>query len=67
MQRILVTDPISEQGLHELYAAGDFEIVEKVGISAGELVHVIAEFDALLVRSQTKVTKEVILAGKNCA
>lgn len=64
MQRILVTDPISEQGLHELYAAGDFEIVEKVGISAGELVHMIADFDALLVRSQTKVTKEVILAGK---
>ncbi|PWI59036.1 phosphoglycerate dehydrogenase [Sulfoacidibacillus thermotolerans] len=64
MLKILVTDPISEQGLQELYSSGEFEIIEKIGISPADLLQTIGDFDALLVRSQTKVTKEVIDAGK---
>ncbi len=64
MLRILVTDPISDQGLKELYVSGEFEVVEQVGIAPADLLSVIGDFDALLVRSQTKVTKEVIAAGK---
>ncbi|KUO95856.1 phosphoglycerate dehydrogenase [Ferroacidibacillus organovorans] len=61
--RILVTDPLSEQGLAQLYAASDLEIVQEIGVSKEKLVEIIGDFDALLVRSQTKVTEEIIKAG----
>ncbi|MHB1627974.1 MAG: phosphoglycerate dehydrogenase [Bacilli bacterium] len=62
--RILVTDPISELGLAKLYEADEFEIVTKVGIPKDRLLEEIGGYEALLVRSQTKVTADVIAAGK---
>jgi len=60
--KVLVTDHVPEEGIAELrnYAQVDL----KFGISHEELVSIIGEYDALLVRSQTKVTKDVIQAGK---
>ena len=65
MPKILVTDPLSEQGLAQLFEAKDMEVVLKVGIPAAEIIEIIGDYDALLVRSQTKVTADIIAAGKN--
>ncbi len=64
MQRILVTDPLSELGLAKLHEASDMEVVLRVGAKHEELLELIVDFDALLVRSQTKVTADVFQAGK---
>ncbi len=62
--KVLISDPIAKEGIEILKNAG-FEVVEKTGMSPEELVKTIPEFDAIIVRSATKVTKDVIEAGKN--
>lgn len=62
MSKILVADEISQEGLDILATALTVSYLPQV--SAAELLEIIAEFDALLVRSRTKVTAEVIGAGK---
>lgn len=64
MYRVLVSDPLSEHGLQKLLQAPDVEVVQKTGLSEEELIAIIPEFDALLVRSQTKVTAAVLEAGR---
>ncbi|GAJ05609.1 unnamed protein product, partial [marine sediment metagenome] len=60
--KVLVSDAIAEQGVEILKNAG-FEVVQKTGLSPEELVKAIPDFDGIIVRSATKVTKEVIEAG----
>lgn len=62
--RVLITDPLSEEGLTPLRQAEDVEVVIETGLSQEVLLDWIKDFDALLVRSQTQVTKEVIESGK---
>ncbi len=59
---ILVSDGIEKAGAAILKDAGH-EVVD-VKLTPGELLARIGEFDAIIVRSATKVTKEVIDAGK---
>mgnify|MGYP001157939313 CR=1 FL=1 len=59
--RILIADKLDEAGLAPLRGAA--ELVERPTISAEELVDVIADFDALLVRSRPKVTAAALAAG----
>jgi D-3-phosphoglycerate dehydrogenase len=59
--KIIVTDGIEKEGSEILRSAG-FEVVEQK-LSPEELLQRIPEFDAIIVRSATKVTKEVIDAG----
>ncbi len=61
MPRILVADPLAEDGLERLRRAGEVTVVTKLGES--ELIQRIPEFDALVVRSETQVTAPVIEAG----
>lgn len=60
MIRVLVSDPISEQGLSKLTDAEDIQVDVKTGLNEDEICNIIAEYDALLVRSQTKVTAKVL-------
>ncbi len=62
--KIIITDPIAPEGVKLLKDAG-FTVNEKPGLTPGELLQVIPEYDAIIVRSATKVTAEVINAGKN--
>lgn len=62
MVKILVADEISQEGIGILEQALD--VTYEPDISAEKLLQVIGEYDALLVRSRTKVTPEVIKAGK---
>ncbi len=61
--KILVTDPISEEGINILRSHAQVNI--KVDLKPEELKSIIGDYDALIVRSQTKVTADVIRAGKN--
>lgn len=64
MSKVLVTDPISEEGLKALKEAGGIEVDVKTGLPEDELAKCIGEYDALLVRSGTKVTSKVIENAK---
>jgi D-3-phosphoglycerate dehydrogenase len=58
-----VSDGIEKIGADMLKSAG-FEVVEQK-LTPEELLKEIEKYDAIIVRSATKVTKEVIEAGKN--
>ncbi|MBK1827618.1 phosphoglycerate dehydrogenase [Haloferula rosea] len=62
--RVLVSDPISEIGVAALNAHPDISADFKTGLPPEELISIIGEYDALVVRSQTKVTAEVFAAAK---
>lgn len=59
--RVLVSDPISEQGVQMLKECAEVDV--KTGLSKDELLSIIGEYDGLVVRSQTKVTADVIEAA----
>jgi D-3-phosphoglycerate dehydrogenase len=59
MARVLVSDPIDNAGVERLRAAGH-EVDFKIGLKPEELEAIISEYDALIVRSETKVTSSVI-------
>lgn len=61
--RVLVSDPISEKGVELLNAHPDITADFKTGLSPEELLEIIGNYDALVVRSQTKVTAEVLEKG----
>ncbi len=63
--KVLVADPVSQRGVDELAAGGALEVVVKTGLPEAELIQIIPEFSALVVRSQTKVTAKVLEAAKN--
>ncbi len=63
MFKVLVSDPLSEFGIQKLLDADDVQVDRKTGLSEAELIDIIGEYDALLVRSQTKVTPAIIEAG----
>jgi D-3-phosphoglycerate dehydrogenase len=60
--KILLTDGLEENGLEILRKAGDVD--DKPGISADDLLKIIDQYDALIVRGRTKVTPAVFDAGK---
>ena len=62
--KVLVADHISNEGLDILDKAGA-EVDIKLGLKPEELKSIIGSYDALIVRSQTKVSAEVIRAGKD--
>ena len=61
--KVLVTDKINEAAGKIIEAAAEVDFLPTM--SEDELVKVIPQYDALMVRSQTKVTPKIIEAGKN--
>jgi D-3-phosphoglycerate dehydrogenase len=61
--KVLVSDPLAEEGLAILRT--QFEVDEKTDLKEDQLISIIGNYDALLVRSGTEVTAKVIEAGKN--
>jgi D-3-phosphoglycerate dehydrogenase len=64
MFKVLVSDPISDLGIQQLNDAADIVVDKKTGLKEDELVAIIGDYEALLVRSQTKVTERIMEAGK---
>lgn len=61
--RVLVCDPIAEDGVKALEEFGA-QVDVCLGMSPNELISVIGEYDAVVVRSETKITAEAIAAAK---
>lgn len=61
--KVLITDKINETAKKIVDEAAEGVLLPTM--SEDELCAVIGEYDALMVRSQTKVTKKIIEAGKN--
>ncbi|HEY2420741.1 MAG TPA: phosphoglycerate dehydrogenase [Neobacillus sp.] len=64
MYKVLVTDGISDTGLKSLLDHPNFSVDRKPTLSTEELKKLIGEYHALIVRSQTKVTEELLEAAE---
>ena len=64
MPRVLISDKLSDEGLAILAAAPGLEFDHKPGLPPDELRRILPEYDGLIIRSGTKVTADVIAAGK---
>jgi D-3-phosphoglycerate dehydrogenase / 2-oxoglutarate reductase len=62
--RILSADPIHEQGRTLLASRPGFVVDVETQLDEAALCKRIADYDALIVRSKTRVTAAVIAAGK---
>jgi len=62
--RVLACDGVSEEGLAVLKADPEVEVETSPPLSPAELKEKIGSYHALVVRSQTKVTAEVLQAAK---
>ena len=62
--KVLVADPISSKGVELLESGGQLLVEVKTGLKEIELLAIAAEYAAIVVRSQTKITSKVIEAAK---
>lgn len=62
--KVLVSDKLAPQGLAILEKEKKIQVDVKIGLKPEELKKVIRDYDALIVRSGTRVTKEIIAAAK---
>ncbi len=60
--RVVVCDPLDPEGLELLEQHADVDV--KTDLSQGELIDAIGDFNAMIVRSGTQVTANVIEAGR---
>jgi len=62
--RILVCDPISEKGIEVFKQDPEIEVDVKLNLSEAEICEIIFDYHAVVVRSQTKITKKILEAGR---
>jgi D-3-phosphoglycerate dehydrogenase len=62
--KVLVADSISPKGVELLESGGQLLIEVKTGLKENDLFAIAAEYSAIVVRSQTKITANVIDAAK---
>ena len=61
--KVLIADSISQRGVDELSRDNALEVSAKTGLSEADLVKIIPDFSAIVVRSQTKVTRAILNAA----
>ncbi|HEU5173024.1 MAG TPA: D-2-hydroxyacid dehydrogenase [Nitrososphaeraceae archaeon] len=61
---ILICDPISSVGITILKKAG-LNVIDKPSITKSELISEVEKYDVIVVRSRTKITREIISRAKN--
>jgi D-3-phosphoglycerate dehydrogenase len=61
MSKVLVSDPIDQAGIDILSQVATVDV--KTGLKPSELIEIIGDYDALMIRSGTRVTEEIIEAG----
>lgn len=64
MKKILISDRLAEDGINFLNEQEDIQVHIQTGLDEDALCEIIPEYDALLIRSDTKVTARVLRAGK---
>ncbi|WP_020159981.1 MULTISPECIES: phosphoglycerate dehydrogenase [Methylobacter] len=63
MKKILISDKLAEAGINYLHDQSDIQLHIETGLNEEGLCGIIGDYDALLIRSDTKVTKKVLQAG----
>lgn len=62
--KILVADPISPRGVEELSRESRIQVLVQTGLTESGILKIIGDINGLIVRSQTKVTAEILKAAK---
>ncbi|RJP59149.1 MAG: phosphoglycerate dehydrogenase [Candidatus Auribacter fodinae] len=62
--KIVVSDPLSQQGIDILKKVDGCEVIDASGLPVEELCEAVKDCDALVIRSGTKVTKQILEAAK---
>src|SRR6266513_2066184 len=62
--KVLVADAISQRGIDELSRDSALEVSLQTKLGPEKLIEIIPEFAALIVRSETKVTGDILKAAK---
>ncbi len=65
MFKVLVSDALGEAGIQMFKDADGIDVDVNTGLSPRELKKIIGDYDALVIRSATKVTGEILEAGGN--
>jgi D-3-phosphoglycerate dehydrogenase len=63
MKKILISDKLAEAGINYLHDQSDIQLHIETGLNEEGLCGIIGDYDVLLIRSDTKVTKKVLQAG----
>ncbi len=64
MIKVLVSDALGDAGIDMFRAAEGIHVDVKTGLAPGELRSIIPDYDALVIRSATQVTEDLLEAGK---
>ena len=64
MPKVLISDSISSVA-QNIFEKKNISVDVKTSLSEEEIIKIIPEYDGMVVRSATKVTKNIILAAKN--
>ena len=64
MKKILIADSLDKEAIEALQAVSGFEVTVQAGLDEAGLVKIIPGFNAVVVRSATKITKPVIDASQ---
>lgn len=65
MKKILISDKLAEAGINFLNEQSGIQAHIETGLNEEDLCAIIGDYDALLIRSDTKVTQKVLDAAKN--
>ncbi len=63
--KVLVSDPVADAGIQIFRDADGFDVDVNVGLSPERLKEIIAGYEALVIRSATKVTRDLLDAAVN--
>ena len=63
MPKVLISDSMSNVA-QKIFEKNNISVDVKTGLSEEEIIKIISEYDGMVVRSATKVTKNIILAAK---
>jgi len=63
MPKVLISDSMSNVA-QKIFEKNNISVDVKTGLPEEEIIKIISEYDGMVVRSATKVTKNIILAGK---
>ena len=63
MKKILLADSLDKEAIEKLKSIPQFEVTLKTGMDEAELIKTIPGFNAVVVRSATKITRKVIEAA----
>ena len=64
MPKVLISDSMSNVA-QKIFEKNNISVDVKTGLSEEEIIKIIPEYDGMVVRSATKVTKNIILSAKN--